>query len=158
MPRNVACGKQLVNFVAYLRGCLVTTPEFFLSPPRTASGRPSCYIGDWSTSGTSSQRAHVDIIVQTTRAWHLPSGQFASRWWTCGGATAGLPRAGSTAAQAIRTVLHPGERGRCHSAVLQTSIMSWHELRSSQATGGEREHSGDVQPLSQQRSSGGRVH
>ena len=70
--------------VAYLRGCLVTRPEYFLAPPGSALKWKAAllvprlvYLSD---AVCAAHTCIVDLIHTTARSWQLTNGKMASRW------------------------------------------------------------------------------
>jgi hypothetical protein len=104
--------------VAHLRGCLVTTPEHFLSPPGTAlQWKAALHVPRVVFLSDAVRAAHtcmVDLILATARALQLPNGKEASRWRTFVGAAEWEDfqvLAARRRKHETRTVLHAAERG-----------------------------------------------
>ena len=103
--------------MAYLRGCLVTTPEYFLAPPGSALKWKAAllvprlvYLSD---AVCATHTCIVDLIHATARSWQLTNGKMASRWRRFQGAQ--WEEFATVSARRrkhkVRTILHAKDRG-----------------------------------------------
>ena len=103
--------------VAHLRGCLVTTPEYFLSPPGAALQWKAALLVPrvvyLSQAVCAAHMVMVDLIRSTESTLQLPNGKSASRWRVFVGEQWEDFKTLSSRRRTheIRTILHATDRG-----------------------------------------------
>jgi hypothetical protein len=122
--------------VAHLRGCLVTTPAYFLAPPSPALQWKAALtiprIVFFSEMANATHKAMIDVIRETARAWTLPNAAGpASRWQIFVGANqwpdyqvfVGRPNR----KHQLRTIVHNSEKRDPHFRNTP-NVMNLHEF------------------------------
>ena len=103
--------------VAHLRGCLVATPEYVLSPPGAAlQWKAALFVPRLVYLSDAARAVHtrmVDLALAASGTWQLPNGKAASRWRIFAEAAQGDEPHGLDARRRkheIRAILHARER------------------------------------------------